>query len=281
MDHHPTVSVVIPTWNRAALIVEALASVVAQTYPHWEAIVVDDGSTDDTLVRIGRLGDPRIRVIASAHIGHIARLRNIGAAAACGEWIAFLDSDDRWIPTKLAVQMAAIGTSGAQWSYGDHALVDTAGVPIARRSGRFAPLSGSVLHALLAERTAASIVTLVVDRAVFRTLGGLDETLALHDDLDFELRLAAVANAVAIDEELVLVRDHPLRTTRQVADPHGPMMLVYDRLIARTSDAATLALAHDRLDQVALDRRRYRQRRRLPGRFAAALRRWAGRRSSR
>lgn len=98
------VSVVIPTFNRAALVCRAIDSALAQTHPSLEVIVVDDGSTDDTLPRLAAYG-PRIRIIAQPNSG-VCAARNAGIAAATGELIAFLDSDDLWRPFKIAAQAA-------------------------------------------------------------------------------------------------------------------------------------------------------------------------------
>ena len=91
------VSVIIPTYNRAAYIVEALESVFAQTYGDCEIIVVDDGSTDDTKAVL-QSHMARIRYIYQENAG-VSVARNTGISAATGEWIAFLDSDDQWRPT--------------------------------------------------------------------------------------------------------------------------------------------------------------------------------------
>jgi glycosyltransferase involved in cell wall biosynthesis len=81
----PRVSIVMPSYNRADLIVESIRSVIAQTFSEWELIVVDDGSTDDSIARIEALAEPRIAVVCQPRIGNVARLRNIGAGAAHGD----------------------------------------------------------------------------------------------------------------------------------------------------------------------------------------------------
>ena len=133
----PRVSVVIPTFDRAELVSAAAESVLAQTFADLEAIVVDDGSTDRTVARLAAIGDPRLTVIAAAHGGCVGAVRNRGVGAARGEWLAFLDSDDLWVPDKLEAQLAALDRSGADWCYADHGLI---GAP--RRAGSFVPLSG-------------------------------------------------------------------------------------------------------------------------------------------
>ena len=102
---HPTVSAVVTTYNQASYIVATLESVLGQTYPPYEVIVVDDGSTDETPERIGRFGE-RVRYIRQANQG-VAASRNTGVAHARGDYIALLDGDDLWEPEKLAVQITA------------------------------------------------------------------------------------------------------------------------------------------------------------------------------
>ena len=99
------VSVIIPTYNRANLVCRAIDSALAQTHPDIEIIVVDDGSTDDTAERLA-IYDQRIRVIRQPNAG-VGAARNSGIALAGGEFIAFLDSDDDWLPWKLSAQIAA------------------------------------------------------------------------------------------------------------------------------------------------------------------------------
>ncbi len=103
-DRLPLVSVVVPTFNRAGQIGAAVDSVLAQTYPHWELIVVDDGSQDETPLILSAYGE-RIRTIRQENRG-VSAARNRGILAAGGEFITLLDSDDYWLPDKLATQVA-------------------------------------------------------------------------------------------------------------------------------------------------------------------------------
>jgi glycosyltransferase involved in cell wall biosynthesis len=115
------VSVVVPTYNRATRVLVATRSVLAQTYPHVEVLVVDDGSTDDTEQRIAAEfgADPRVRYVRQANAG-VAAARNRGLAGARGEYIAFLDSDDVWRPWKLQFQLECLallpGSVGMIWT---------------------------------------------------------------------------------------------------------------------------------------------------------------------
>lgn len=108
----PTVSVVIPTYNRLALVVEAVESVLAQSHEGLELIVVDDGSTDGTMEALERrfAGDDRVRLLRQPN-GGTASARNRGVAEARAPWTAFLDSDDLWDPGYLASQLALLAAS--------------------------------------------------------------------------------------------------------------------------------------------------------------------------
>ena len=96
----PTVSVIVPAYNAARFIEGAIDSVLAQSYTDFELLIVNDGSTDDTLARCERYSDPRIRIVKQDNRG-LAGARNSGVREACGEYLAFLDADDLWRNDKL------------------------------------------------------------------------------------------------------------------------------------------------------------------------------------
>ncbi len=101
------VSVVIPTYNRARLLLDAIDSVREQTYERFELVIVDDGSTDDTMARVAAIGDPRIRYVRQRHAG-VATARNHGVSLASRPVVAFLDSDDVWKPEKLEAEIEVL-----------------------------------------------------------------------------------------------------------------------------------------------------------------------------
>jgi GT2 family glycosyltransferase len=120
------VSVIIPTYNRARLVYVAVESALAQTHPAVEIIVVDDGSTDDTPDKLVHYGS-RIRVLRQANAG-VCAARNNGMAHANGKFITFLDSDDRWLPWKIAAQLAAFrAVPDLQLTWTDAAVIDPDG----------------------------------------------------------------------------------------------------------------------------------------------------------
>ena len=125
----PLVSVIMPAYNAGVFIEEAIRSVMAQTVADWELLVLDDGSSDDTLIIAQRLAreDCRIRLMPNERNMGVARTRNRGLDLCRGEYVAFLDSDDIWYPQKLETQLAAMKKTGADLSYCSYAIVDAAG----------------------------------------------------------------------------------------------------------------------------------------------------------
>ncbi len=243
MTADPLVTIVIPTWNRLRLVQEAVASVIAQTYSRWELVIVDDGSTDGTPDRLRSLGDDRIRVLVCSHAGNVGRLRNLGAAAGSGELIAFLDSDDVWLPRKLELQVGALRHSTAGWCYTRFELMDSQGCAVAMRAGEFQPLSGNIIRELLTTTACVAMPTLIVRRALFDAVGRFSEEPRLREDFDLYLRLAVEFHAIAISELLVCVRDHPERRTASFGDPHERSALAYERFLERNADPELAALA--------------------------------------
>lgn len=249
----PAVSIVIPTHDRLALLMEAVDSVRTQTLDDWELIVADDGSADGSAEAVEALEDARIRVLRLPRTGNVAAVRNAGIAAARGEWVAFLDSDDVWMPGKLAVQLAAAQAAGVRWSYTSLALMDDARRPVPFRAGGFRPRSGRILPALLTMEAGATLSTLMVSRALLDEAGGFDETLAWRADLDLALRLAAREPVLAVDEVLTRMRDHAGRATASADSPHEHTLRVYARFLARERDPALRRLAFDQCARLLTD----------------------------
>ena len=106
--NNPLISIVIPTYNHAHFLHDALLSVIAQTYQNWEAIVIDNHSNDNTDQVVHSFGDARIKLLKVHNQGIIATSRNMGIKKAKGEWVAFLDSDDLWYPKKLELAVDRI-----------------------------------------------------------------------------------------------------------------------------------------------------------------------------
>lgn len=189
---HPSVSVVIPCYNRAPLIPRAVVSVQAQDYANVEILLVDDGSSDNTeaVVRDLIAADPRVRYFRHQRNGGEAAARNTGIKAATGDFVAFLDSDDEWLAGKLKATVAAL--VAAPPSVGGvasrHLLVDDNGHETVVRD--WTETDPITCLNLLAKGCGLSMGnTLVVRRSVFAAVGYCDETLPLFVDLDWLCRL--------------------------------------------------------------------------------------------
>ena len=201
----PLVSVVIPTYNRAELVREAVASVLAQNYRPLELIVVDDGSDDatgDTLARY-----PEVRVLRQAHTGMPGQVRNAGARLARGEYLAFLDSDDLWLPQKLARQVPAATAAGAAISHTRERWVRSGRV-ISQRTQRHRR-SGDLFADSL-RKCVIGPSTVLLRRALFEQAGGFREDLEIAEDYELWLRLTARHLVGYVEQELVIKRaGHP------------------------------------------------------------------------
>lgn len=183
----PAVSVVIPVYNRAATLPRAVASVLAQDFADWELILVDDGSRDGGVEAILAAGDPRIRAIRHEANRGAPAARNTGIRAAMGRLIAFLDSDDEWLPGKLGPQVAALDAASGRLG----ALCTGFVLHRVGSGGRFERVpkpEGSWLDTLLDGCTVSPGSTLVARRACFDTAGPFAEDLPRFEDWDWLLR---------------------------------------------------------------------------------------------
>jgi glycosyltransferase involved in cell wall biosynthesis len=197
----PTVSVVMPTFNRVEYLRAALESVYAQRFEDWELIVVDDGSEDETRALLNGQRDPRVTVVFATHTGNPAVLRNRGIALARGEYVAFLDSDDRWRDDKLERQLALMTAApGRRWSYTAVRRIDGAGRVFARSGAPWLPYSGAILEQVLSIAAQIATPSVMADLAFVRELGGFDERLKFSEDYDLWARMA-LASEVSVDAE--------------------------------------------------------------------------------
>ena len=226
MAEAPLVSAVIPTFDNAEMVVEAVRSVLDQTWPRMEVVVVDDGSTDDTLVRLKEFAD-RIRVVRMEHQGP-AVARNAGIRASAGEYIGFLDSDDLWMPEKVDKSMAALRATR------DPGVVYT-GVRIRETdTGRSYLLpqyttSGWMARDLFLECKGVNTSTLVVKRECLDAVGGFDEEFFRAQDWDLMVRLAEKFPYVHVPEPLTERRMHK----RSLSVTHRDLYAKYNLLVIR------------------------------------------------
>lgn len=193
----PRIAVVVPTRDRAALLGRALDSVFDQTAPPAQCLVVDDGSSDGTeaLVRRAYPGATYLRQPARG----VSAARNLGIRHAEAEWVAFLDSDDAWMPEKLEKQCAALDGTGYAICHTDEVWI---------RNGRqVSPMRkhrkrGGWIYPHCLPRCAISPSTSMVRRDVLEAAGGFDESLPACEDYDLWLRLCARHPVLFVEEAL-------------------------------------------------------------------------------
>ncbi|MCO7274146.1 glycosyltransferase family 2 protein [Cellulosimicrobium cellulans] len=215
----PSVSVVVATNRGGPFLAEALAAVLAQSYPAVELVVVDDGSPDpDALLRIvegaaARGAAPRPRVVRRAPAG-VSAARNAGVALTSGDLVAFLDDDDRWHPDRLrrhAEVMAA--RPDAVVSYCGMRTIDVDGAELVAADQRAAVDRRAVIRG-----PGVMLPNLVIRREVFDAVGGFDPGYRQGEDLDLVLKAAALGPFAFVDDVLVDYRHHATNTTRSHRD---------------------------------------------------------------
>ena len=210
----PEVSVVIPTRNRARLLLQTIRSVLYQQGVVYEVIVIDEASTDATADVLGSLDDPRIRVIRHTAAVGVAAARNAGAATATAPLVAFIDDDDLWAPWKLRRQLDALDADpGAGWAICGAVTFDEPRGAIVRWART--PEVGALEHELHTWNPVPGGASGVVVRStVLRDVGGFDETLSIVEDWDLWVRLALAARATAVDGPAVAWRRHATNATK-------------------------------------------------------------------
>lgn len=215
MISHPLLSVVIPTYNHAHFLRQALDSVRAQTYGNWEAIVVNNYSEDDTVDVVQTLADPRIHLVNFRNQGVIAASRNEGIRHATGTYVAFLDSDDVWYPEKLARCVSNLESGcdlvchGEVWTWEDGATRKTV----------YGPASRARYASLLYRGNCISTSATVIRRSVLDRVGGFSEAPAFitAEDYDLWLRIARETERLCfIDEMLGEYRLHGGNASRAI-----------------------------------------------------------------
>lgn len=206
----PTVSVVLPTFNRERTIRRAITSVLSQAGISLELIVVDDASSDNTLRVIeDLLADERVRLVRNETCGGGAAARNRGLELAKGEFIAFQDSDDEWLADKLALQVADL--TARETSFAGNF---TSFIRVARESAEYLPhlaamRSGDTLFSSLIRKNFITTQSLLIRRQVIEEIGGFDEGLPRFQDWDLVLRIASRWDLAYLDTPTVVLFDTP------------------------------------------------------------------------
>lgn len=227
----PTVTVILPVFNGAATLKRALDSVLAQSLKDIEILVVDDGSTDESLEIAEQTGDMRVRCLRHDGNRGAATARNTGLLQAKGKYIAFIDADDEWMPDKLAKQcfsladkkqgMAGVCTGYIMQRYGQ--MSGIVRVPVARKAWSIELLDVCSL---------APGATLMVERCVFEDIGLLCVALERFEDWDWLMRYLSRYGLAVVPEPLAIVHSRPFAVV-DVVDRSARMLLQRQRAAVR------------------------------------------------
>jgi len=229
MIKNPTVSVIIPTFNRAHLIGKAIKSVLNQTYRDFEVIVVDDGSKDNTKEIIRSFTDKRIKYFKKYKENRgISVARNIGIKMARGKYIALLDSDDEWLPEKLGKQVQLLQNKSSEvgvvcsWSY----TIDEKGNYISKRC---LPKKGGYIYEDLLSTNPISVPTVLIRKECFNRVGLFDDLLNAQEDWDMWVRIAKYYRFALIKVPLVKYRLH----SNQLSKNLGVKIITANRILVK------------------------------------------------
>jgi len=234
------VTVIIPTWNRAPLLLDAVKSALAQTYPPFEILICDDGSTDSSEEAIKSIDDSRVKWVAGERGGRPAIPRNRGIAKSKGNWLAFLDSDDRWYPEKLENQFDALAGTTCQASCTNAFRVKGVGC----NSEKLINWEKEIISFNdLASVNRVVCSSVLVSKNIVQEVGGFPEDIELTacEDYALWLKVCARTNFAYCQEALVDYSDLPEESIRQFyTDGESVKKAVCSHFIAWASGDSTL-----------------------------------------
>lgn len=247
LPNQPTISVVIPTRNRSSRLVRAINDVHQQSLQALDIIVIDDASTDDTAAVLADLTSPSLQVIRNGQRLGAAQSRNLGIAAARGEFLAFLDDDDRWHPDKLAVQAFALSQAAPSV-----ALVCCAYDIVSDITGRLVrtwqPPTRPIDLAYFLRTTGFMTTVPLMRRSCIQAVGGFDPDLTGGQDLDLWIRLAGHYSMISVPQVLAEHHIHgnqittdlhaKARASALIIRKHRPLLSDYPDLLRRQLERA-------------------------------------------
>jgi glycosyltransferase involved in cell wall biosynthesis len=268
----PAVSVVVPLYDSGAHIVPTLETLRAQTFEDWECVLVNDGSTDDTADRVRPfLADARFRYVERPN-GGVAAARNTGIRASSGRWVALLDHDDRWLPTKLEAQVVlaergfdVVCTDAEMIGAGDrrrHSSMFAPALLAQVQRDRWQP--GTDVLGLLLQGNFICTSSVLVERSLLERGGLFDPEMSSVDDYDLWLRLAPAARIGYVPEALVEYRIHESNFSHDGVWMAQQAVTALERARRRHLDRSreferTLALVYSQLLWALLKRGRHRE----------------------
>ncbi len=223
----PCVSVVIPAYNGAKTITETIQSILSQTFTDFELIVINDGSTDDTVDVVRQIDDPRITILSFEN-GGLPEARNRGIRNSSSEFITFIDADDLWTPDKLEDQVNALRNyPDAGVAYSWTAFIDESSQFL--YAGEPFPHYGNVYPKLLIKNFIASGSNIMIRKSVIDQVGEYDATLKSAEDWDYNLRLAACQPFARVAKYQVLYRKTSTSMTAKIDVMETSILTVINR----------------------------------------------------
>jgi len=225
----PTVTVIIPTYNSAALVTQAIDSALAQTTAPTEIIVIDDGSADDTKTRLAPYTN-RIKYHHQSNQG-VAAARNLGLREATSDFIAFLDADDLWHPQKLELQLQAIATHSEISLLATERSATISTLPLQNPNDQIQKIPWKDL--VVKNRFTTSSVLL--RRSILNQTGHFDTALQGPEDYDLWLRIAELAPVAKLHLPLTHYRDLPNSLSHQSQTMHAGMLRILSKLDDRNA----------------------------------------------
>lgn len=230
----PLISVVIPVYNGEKTLKETISSVLNQSCPDFELLVINDGSQDATLEIISQIQDPRIKVFSYQNAG-LSASRNRGISLARSEYISFIDADDLWTPDKLEKQLKALQENpqaAVAYSWTDY--IDESGNFF--RQGPHFNFSGKVYQRLLLSDFVGNGSNPLIRKQAFSKVGNFDESLKAVEDWDMWLRLAACYEFVAVPITQILYRQSPTSMSANAWKMETASLQVIERALAESPE---------------------------------------------
>jgi glycosyltransferase involved in cell wall biosynthesis len=218
------VSVIIPTRNRVRLLAQTLRTVLDQQVD-LEVIVVDEASTDATPAWLASLEDPRVSIIRHETPRGLPTARNVGLAAGSGRWVAFVDDDDLWLPTKLLDQLEAADRAGSSWVYGG--ALDITSEPRLLRIT--IPAAEQAARLPWANTVPGGGSNVIATRELLDLVGGFDITAPAAEDWDMWIRMWRHIRPAVVSEPVLAYRIHPGNMSRNVENMIVGMRQIEDR----------------------------------------------------
>jgi glycosyltransferase involved in cell wall biosynthesis len=222
MDSTPTVSIVLPTFNRGHLLPRSIKCALEQTLSNFELIIVNDGSTDDTVNIVKQISDQRITLINLDRNQGATYARNVGIAAARAELIAFLDSDDEWLPTKLELQVDRLNSCPDPLAAVVYCLEgksyqsfreDQESQTVSTRKCH----EGDVFLHLCTRELCPTTSMVLIRRSALIHVGGFDITLPSHQDCDLFLKLAQTSHHfIAVNKVMIFKHNSEVRISKDL-----------------------------------------------------------------